>query len=54
MVGKEKQQEELRAFGLYFPEGDRNQGILHKIKEDLKRIKEITNLEEKYQEASFA
>ncbi|RHZ37047.1 hypothetical protein [endosymbiont GvMRE of Glomus versiforme] len=53
MVDKDKQQAELRAFGLYFPQYDWEQGVLREIKKDLEKIKKITNLEEKYQKAKF-
>jgi len=51
---KEKQQEELRAFGRYFPEGNRREGVLGEIKKDLEKIKKINDHEKKLQEINFA
>ncbi|CAJ0897521.1 8332_t:CDS:2 [Entrophospora sp. SA101] len=51
---KEKQQEELRAFGRYFPEGNRREGVLSEIKKDLEKIKKINDHEKKLQEINFA
>jgi len=50
---KQKQQEYLKAFNNYFPQSDRESGCIKKIKEDLEKIKKITNLEEKHKEANF-
>ncbi|CAG8799608.1 17165_t:CDS:2, partial [Racocetra persica] len=50
---RERQQECLRMFRHYFPEMDRGQGVLSKIKGDLEKIKKINDLEEKYQEANL-
>ena|SRR5438132_7658160 len=50
---KEKQQERLRAFEYYFPRCDRQSSAIKKAKEDLEKIKKITDLEEKLHEVSI-
>jgi hypothetical protein len=57
MNGDDKKQQEqqayLRAFNHYFPPWNINDGCLKQIKEDLEKVKKISDLEEKCQEAHF-
>jgi len=51
---KDRQQAHLRVFNNYFPSWNREAGVIKQIREDLKNIKELTDLEEKYQKANFS
>ncbi|RHZ35844.1 hypothetical protein [endosymbiont GvMRE of Glomus versiforme] len=50
MVDKEKQQEELRAFEVYFPANDRTDRAIKEIKKDLTELNKIIDTEKQYQE----
>ena len=54
MVGKEKQQEHLKAFEIYFPSHNRKEGALKEIKKDLAELSKITDPEKQYQAAELA
>jgi rubrerythrin len=54
MVDENKQQKYLKEFETYFPESDRESGVIKEIREDLERIKGINDLEKKVDKASSA
>src|SRR5437773_8699245 len=54
MADENEQQKYLTEFNGYFPDSDRESGVIKEIREDLERIKKIDDLEEKIGKASFA
>ncbi|RHZ36029.1 hypothetical protein [endosymbiont GvMRE of Glomus versiforme] len=53
-MNNDEQRKYLAKFNEYFPIDDQENGVIKQIKEDIERIKEITNLEEKCHESNLA
>ena len=49
MADENEQQKYLEEFNKYFPESDRESGVIKEIREDLTKIEQISDLEERLQ-----